>query len=252
MSGWSLTAALIKKHVGVLGDSIATAIASFDPETATQVDRDNLAAKLREVAMKLADAKHKNAAAQQAATDLATSIATDEKAAEILIAKFDKKEIDEATLNEFTSNLESNKEKLPGLQQDAAATQQLVDTLQDILNTVEKNLNEFDAKAKAAISSLNQARADEERANLRRQQQDELNALRSGTGGASTGLAALNRAADAARVRADAATTIADIGQKPIDRQNAVEEARRIAAGGADPATESAVERLRRVAAAGK
>ena len=50
----------------------------------------------------------------------------------------------------------------------------------------------------------------------------------------------------------DLRIAIADIGQKPIDRQSAVEEARRIAAGGADPATESAVERLRRVAAASK
>ena len=42
MSGWNLTFALVKKQVGVLGDNLATAIASFDPETATEVDRDRL------------------------------------------------------------------------------------------------------------------------------------------------------------------------------------------------------------------
>lgn len=247
MSGWSLTAALIKKHVGVLGDNIASAIASFDPETATQVDRDNLAAKLREVAVKLAEAKQKNDAAHTAASNLASSIANDQKAAEILIGKFEAKEIDEAMLNEFASELDANKARLPDLQQDAERSQQLVDTLQDILNTVEKNLSEFDSKAKDAMRNLAQARADGERAELRQQEQAELNHLMSGAGGASTGLNALNRAADKARVQADAAQTIADIGQKPIDRRNVVDEARRIAAGGADTATESAADRLRRV-----
>lgn len=252
MSGWKLTAALISKHVGVLGDRIATGIASFDPETATQVDRDNLQAKLREVAVKLADAKHKNEAAQKAATALETSIENDTKAADILIGKFEAKQIDEATLNEFANNLEADKARLPGVKQDAADAQQLVDTLKEILDTVEKNLADFDSKAKAAIRNLEQARADQLRADMRQQNQDELNRLKTGAGGKSTGLDALNRAADKARVQADAFQTLADIGQKPLDRANAVDEARRIAARGADPATESAAERLRRIASAGK
>ncbi|MBU9200153.1 hypothetical protein KTD31_01880 [Burkholderia multivorans] len=247
MSGWKLTTALLGKHVSVLGDKLASAIASFDPETATEVDRDALKEKLREVALKLADAKTKNTAAQNAANALATSIENDTKAAEILIAKLDKKEIDEATLNQFADNLEADKARLPGLQQDAASAQQLVDTLQEILDTVEKNLNEFDAKAKAAIRSLDQARADQQREEMRQQQQDELNRLRGTTSGTSTGLDALSRAADKARTQADAAKTLADIGQKPLDRANAVEEARRIAAGTAPAAAESAADRLRRI-----
>jgi len=248
MSGWKLTAALITKHVGVVGDHIATAIAAFDPETATQVDRDNLQAKLREVAVKLSDAKRKNDAAQQVAAALETSIDRDKKAAATLIAKLSEGKIDETTLNEFSDNLEADKARLPGLKQDAASAQQLVDTLQEILNTVEKNLNEFDAKAKAAMRNLEQARADKDSADMRQHQQAELNQLRAGAGGTSTGLSALNRAAEAARVQADAAQTLADIGQKPIDRANAVEEARRIAAGDAPAATESAADRLRRIA----
>ena len=249
MSGWKLTAALITKHVGVIGDRIATAIASFDPETATQVDRENLQDKLREVALKLADAKHKNDAAQKTASDLETSIANDRKAADILIGKFEAKQIDKATLNEFACSLEADQARLPSVKQDASDAQQLVDTLQEILDTVEKNLNDFDAKAKAAIRNLEQARADQERADLRQQHQAELNQLRTGTGGTSSGLAALNRAADKARVEADAAQTLADISQKPIDRAAVVEEARRIASGATPAAGESATERLRRIAA---
>ena len=47
---WGLTARLINKHFGALGDKIAEAIAGFDPETATEADRDRLAATLREAA----------------------------------------------------------------------------------------------------------------------------------------------------------------------------------------------------------
>lgn len=43
LNGWGLTARLISKHFGVLGDKISEAIANFDPETATEADRDRLA-----------------------------------------------------------------------------------------------------------------------------------------------------------------------------------------------------------------
>jgi chromosome segregation ATPase len=251
MSGWKLTAAILGKHAAVLGDKLAAGLAAWDPETATQVDRDKKAQELREVAVKLADAKQKNDAAQAAANSLEATIANDTRAAEVLIAKFNDKKIDEATLNEFASNLEANKAKLPGLQQDAADAQQLVDTLKEILDTVQKNIDDFDAKVRAATHTLEQAKADQHREELRQQNQHELNELRSGTGGASTGLAALERAAGQARVQADAAKTISDIGQKPLDRAAAVEEARRIAAGGADTAAESPADRLRRIASGG-
>lgn len=246
MSGWKLTAELITKHAGVLGDKLAMAIASADPETATEVDREALQGHLREVALKLADAKRKNDVAQQALTGLEASIASDTKTAEVLIAKHGEGKVDDVMLNEFAANLEASQARLPGVKQDAADAQQLVDTLKEILDAVEKNLNEFDAKAKAAIRGLQQAQADQQRAEMRQEQQAELSALRAGAGGTSTGLAALSRATDKARVQADAAQTIADIGQKPIDRANVVEEARRIAAG-TDTASESAVDRLRRI-----
>ncbi|ENZ78008.1 MULTISPECIES: hypothetical protein [Ralstonia] len=251
MSGWNLTFALVKKQVGVLGDNLATAIASFDPETATEVDRDRLKENLHQVALKLADAKHKNEAAQKAATDLEASIVTDKKAAETLLAKFEAKQVDETMLNEFAASLEADKARLPGMQQDAAAAQQLVDSLQEVLGMIEKNLDEFDAKAKAAIRTLQQAKTDQQRAEAQQHQQQELNQLRAGAGGTSTGLSALARAADKARVEADAAQTIADIGQKPIDRANMVDEARRIASGAAQAGTESAADRLRRAATGG-
>ncbi|MDN7576519.1 hypothetical protein QZM25_28300 [Burkholderia contaminans] len=247
MSGWKLATTLIAKHVGVLGDKLAQQLAAFDPETATQVDRDNLQARLHEVAVKLAEANQKNDTAQKAVKDLSTSIESDSKAAEVLIGKFEKNEVSEATLTQFTNDLEQRKQAVPRRQADADASAQLVATLQDILNTVEKQLSEFDAKARAAMADLAQAQADRQRAETMQQQQAELNRLQSGTGGALTGLGALQAAAARTRIEADAAQTVASIGQKPLDQQAAVDEARRIAAGGADAGSESVVDRLRRV-----
>ncbi|MEN2473257.1 MULTISPECIES: hypothetical protein [Burkholderia] len=247
MSGWKLVSSLLAKHVGTIGDRLAQQIAAFDPETATQVDRDNLQAKLHEVAVKLAEAKQKNNAAQSAASDLKASIDGDVKASAVLIDKFEKQEINEATLTQFTDDLERRKRDLPQRQAEADSTQQLVDTLQEILGTVETQLNAFDAKARAAMADLAQARADQERAELMQQQQNELNRLRSSVGSASTGIGALQAAATQARVAADAAQTVASIGQKPLDQQAAVEEARRIASGAASAGSESAIDRLRRI-----
>ena len=53
-SGWGLTARLVTKHFGALGNRIAEVIANFDPETATEADRDRLVATLRETAQVLA------------------------------------------------------------------------------------------------------------------------------------------------------------------------------------------------------
>ncbi|WP_423381294.1 hypothetical protein [Burkholderia sp. LMG 32019] len=247
MSGWKLVSSLLAKHVGTVGDRLAQQIAAFDPETATQVDRDNLQAKLHEVAVKLAEAKQKSNKAQTAAAELKASIDGDVKASVVLIDKFEKQEISEATLTQFTDDLERRKRDLPQREAEADSARQLVETLQEILGTVETQLNEFDAKARAAMADLAQAQADRERAQLMQQQQDELYRLRASTGSASTGLGALQAAAAQARVSADAAQTVASIGQKPLDQQAAVEEARRIAAGGTPAGSESVLDRLRRI-----
>lgn len=247
MSGWKLASALFVKQIGALGNSIAQALASFDPETATEVDRDNLKAKLREVAVKLAEARRKYDVEKKEADDLAAQIARDEAAAAVLIGKFEAGQIDEATLNEFANNLEDMKGRLPAEQQDVADAKELVDTLQSIIDDVEKKLTDFEANAQKALRAIAQAKADQERQSLRLQQQEEMRVLKSGMGSTSTAIGALNAKAEKLRVQADATRIQADIGQKPLDRANAVEEARRIAAGTNTPAAESAADRLRRL-----
>lgn len=248
MSGWKLSAALVAKHFSNLGDTVAVTLANFDPETATEVDREKLQEQLRQYALRLAEARRKYELEKKEADDLAALIAADEKTAVVLLEKFERNDgsVDEATLNEFASNLEAMKARLPGEEQDVKDAKDLLDALQDILNTVEKKLADFDRVAKETLNAINRAKADKERQDLRVQQQQEVASLRTGLGSASTALGALGKRAEQLRIQADATKIVADIGQKPLDRANAVEEARRIAAG-TSTAGESAADRLRRL-----
>ena len=83
-NGWALTARLISKHFGALGDRVSEAIASFDPETATEADRDRLADTLRSAAQKLAAARAAFNKERDDVVRLRELIATDEKAAQTL------------------------------------------------------------------------------------------------------------------------------------------------------------------------
>lgn len=244
---WNLTRKLLAAKLSGFGETIAQALAAFDPVTATSVDRNNLAEKLREVAMKLAGAKAELAKETQEAKTLAEQIARDEKAAKTLIEKHGRGEVDDATLNQFADNLEEMRARLPREQQDVTEAKELVDTLQDILNTIETKLSEFDKAAEQATRAIAQAQADKERQDLRLQNQAEMRSLQTGLGSSSTALGALSRRAEQLRQEADAKGIEAEIGQRPLDRANAVEEARRIAEGSAVPAGESAADRLRRM-----
>lgn len=249
---WKLVGALLAKHASLVGDNLAQFIASYDPETATQVDRDALNARLHEVVLKHSKALQDYGKAKTVADDLAAQIETDKKASEILIQKFEAKDpkVTEAMLNRFAANLEASKAKLPGLRQAEDDAKDLVDKLQEVVDAIEKNLEEFDAKRTEALNRLQQADAVKLQAQVRRDNQEELNRLAGGSQGVSTGLQALNRAADKAQVEADAANTLADIGDKPANEQRVIDEARQLASSTAAPAGESAADRLRRAASA--
>ncbi|HXA46758.1 MAG TPA: hypothetical protein VNW52_03940, partial [Burkholderiaceae bacterium] len=122
-SGWGLTARLISKHFGVLGDKVAEAIANFDPETATEADRDRLAGALRDVAQKLAVARAAFDKEHADVEKLRGLIANDEKASATLAERLASGKISEATVNLFCDELEANKAKLPVEMQQEADSQ---------------------------------------------------------------------------------------------------------------------------------
>ncbi|WP_229259911.1 hypothetical protein [Duganella aquatilis] len=182
LNGWGLTARLITKHFGALGNRVSEAIANFDPETATEADRDRLADNLRSAAQKLAAA---HAAFDKEAGDvvkLRQLIATDEQAAGTLAERLASGKISESTITLFCDELEANKARMPQELQEEADAKQYMNELQTIVDALSKQLAEFDAQAKKALQALSSARAQQDLQQLRAERQAQLTGLQGMSG----------------------------------------------------------------------
>jgi hypothetical protein len=244
-NGWGLTARLISKHFGALGDRVSEAIANFDPETATEADRDRLADSLRGTAQKLAAAR---AAFDKEAADvvkLRQLIATDEQAAGTLADRLASGKISEATITLFCDELEANKQRLPQELQEEADARQYMDELQTIVDALSRQLAEFDSAAKKAMRALASARAQQDLQQLRAERQAQLAGL-SGMRGNSSALNALTRRAQAINNEAAGLKIVTDIGQRPYEQAAELEAIRKSVS---QPAlgNESALARLQRL-----
>jgi hypothetical protein len=246
-SGWGLTARLVSKHFGALGDRISEAIANFDPETATEADRDRLVDTLRDTAQLLATARASFDKEHKDVTNLQTLIAGDERAAEKLAERLAAGTISEATVTLFCDELESNKARLPQEVQEEADARAYMDELQKIVDALSQQLAEFDAQARKAIQQLAAAKAQKELQELRVERQSQLAGL-SNMKGNSTALNALTRRAQAVSNEAAGLRIVADIGQKPLDQQAELDAIRK-SVSQPETAGESALERLKRLSA---
>lgn len=244
-SGWGLTARLITKHFGVLGDRVSEAIANFDPETATEADRDRLADTLRATAQMLASARSAFDKEHNDVVSLRNLIANDEKATEKLAERLAAGTISEATVTMFCDELESNKSRLPQELQEEADAKAYMDELQKIIDALSQQLAEFDAQAKKALQALSQAKAQKDLQEMRMERQQQLAGL-TGMKGNSTALNALTRRAQAVTNEAAGMRIVADIGQKPLDQAAEIDAIRKSVAQ-ADTSGETALERLKRL-----
>jgi chromosome segregation ATPase len=246
-NGWALTARLISKHFGALGDRVSEAIASFDPETATEADRDRLADTLRSAAQKLASARSAFDKERADVVRLRELIATDEKAAGTLGERLAAGKISEATINLFCDELESNKNRLPQEIQEEADAQAYMDELQKIVDALSQQLADFDAAAKKARQALASAQAQRDLQSVRAERQEQLASL-SGMRGNTSALNALTKRAQRIANEAEGMKIVSDIGQRPYD-QAAEIEAIRNSVTQPGSGNESALERLKRLSA---
>jgi len=246
-SGWGLTARLISKHFGVLGNRISETIANFDPETATEADRDRLADTLRETAQVLAKARSAFDKEHQDVVNLRALIENDEKATEKLAERLAAGSISEATVTMFCDELEANKGRLPQEIQEEADAKAYMDELQKIIDALSQQLSEFDAQAKKAMQQLAAAKAQKDLQEMRMERQAQLSGL-SGMQGNSTALNALTRRAQAVSSEAEGLRIVADIGQKPLDQKAELDAIRKSVASD-DKAGETTLERLKRLSA---
>ncbi len=245
-SGWGLTGRLISKHFAVLGDKVSEAIANFDPETATEADRDGLQATLLSTAQKLAAARASFNKEHEDVVNLQRLMDTDEQALTVLGQRLAAGTISEATVTVFCDELEANKAKLPAEIQEETDAKTYMDELQSIVNAFSQRLAEFDAIAKKSLQQLESAKAQKDLQELRAQRQEELNGLKTSVGN-STALGALQRRAQSVANEAAGLKIVADINQKPIDQANEIDAIRKSVAAGT--LSETPMARLARLSA---
>ena len=215
-NGWNLTGRLITKHFGLMGDSIASMIANFDPETATEADRDNLASRLQEVAAKYSKASTDFTKEHQDVVTLTQQIAQDQNVAAALGARLAAGTIDEATASAFCDELEAEKARLPGEIQEETDAGAFMGELKSIMDALSDQLSKFDAAANKVKKEMAMAQAQMDLQKTRQEQQEELRSL-SGMGSPSSAMAALQKRSEAMRDQAAGMKIVTDIGNKPAD-----------------------------------
>lgn len=234
-NGWGLTGRLISKHFGAMGDSIASMIANFDPETATEADRDNLASRLQQVAVKYGQAKTDFEKEHNSVIALNIAIANDVNVAAALGARLAAGTIDEATATMFCDELEAEKARLPGEMQQEHDAQAFMDELKAILDQMSQQLSQFDAQATKVKREMASAQAQMDLQNTRRDQQEELRSLGGASGGSpSSAMSALQQRAAQMKAQAEGMRVVTDIGNKPADDKAKLDALRSsVASGGA-------------------
>lgn len=245
-SGWSLTGRLIAKHFGGLGEKIAQALASFDPETATEADRDQLAARLRDVATKLAQAKTSFAKEQKDVDDLRTRIEKDTLVASKLAERLAAGTVDEATVNLFCDELEAAEARLPLEEQEANDARDFMNELESIVKEISKQLELFDQHAKRAKQELEMARQRMANEQLRTQRNEELRDAANGRG-ASTALAALQARTAKLNAQTEGMRTVNEVTAAPAKKAAALDALREEVLSGAT-GKPTAADRLSRFA----
>ena len=245
-SGWSLTGRLIAKHFGGLGEKIAQALASFDPETATEADRDQLAARLRDVATKLAQAKTSFAKEQKDVDDLRTRIEKDTLVASKLAERLAAGTVDEATVNLFCDELEAAEARLPLEEQEANDARDFMNELESIVKEISKQLELFDQHAKKAKQELEMARQRMANEQLRTQRNEELRDAANGRG-ASTALAALQARTAKLNAQTEGMRTVNEVTAAPAKKAAALDALREEVLSG-ETGKPTAADRLSRFA----
>lgn len=188
-SGWGLTARLISKHFGVLGERVSQAIASFDPETASEAERDRLAHTLRETAQVLASARTAFAKENEEVIILRTLIANDEKATEKLAVRLAAGTISEATVTLFCDELEANKARLPQELPEESDARACMDEWQKLVDALSEQLAAFDVQARKTERAVIAAQAEKASHAVHMERHRQL----AGMQGSSSALHALTR-----------------------------------------------------------
>lgn len=218
MGTFSLLGRLFGAQVDQAGESLVGALVAFDPETATEVDRDALVEKIQDVAKKFAEAKqdydkeYNDVVVQQ--KQLNEYLAT----LDIMVGQLERQEITQSVFDEFFAGIEESQAQLAQEEEEAAEAKAVKDELDEILKVLTQQMNDFDRVTTKALRDVKLAESQAEKEKLKAERQAELANLKNGIGGESTAVKKLQEMAKQAKIEAEAAKTVREVTSKPVSQ----------------------------------
>jgi hypothetical protein len=246
MGTFSLLGRLFGAQVDQAGESLVGALVAFDPETATEVDRDALAEKIQNVAKKFAEAKQDYDKEQNDVVVKQNQINEYLATLDIMVGQLDRQEISQAAFDDFYAGIEEAQAQLPQEIEEAAEAKAVKDELDDILKILTSQLHDFDKITTKALRDVKLAESQVEKEKLKAERQSELANLKNGIGAESTAVRKLQEIANKAKIEAEAAKTVREITAKPQSQSEKMEAMMAQAKQASAPAvsTMSAAERV--------
>ncbi|MCX7066557.1 MAG: hypothetical protein NTW85_02500 [Methylococcales bacterium] len=215
MGTFSLLGRLFGAQVDQAGESLVGALVAFDPETATEVDRDALAEKIQGVARKFAEAKQDYDKEQNDVVVKQAQIDEYLATLDVMVGQLERQEISQAAFDGFFAGIEESQAQLAQEVEEATEAKAVKDELDDILKILTQQLNDFDKVTTKALRDMKLAESQVEKEKLKTERQAELSNLKSGLGADSTAVRKLQEIAKKAKIEADAAKTVREITAKP-------------------------------------
>lgn len=246
MGTFSLLGRLFGAQVDQAGESLVGALVAFDPETATEVDRDALAEKIQNVARKFAAAKQDYDKEQNDVVVKQAQINEYLGSLDVMVGQLERQEITQSVFDDFYAGIEEAQVQLVQEQEEAAEAKAVKDELDDILKILTSQLHDFDKITTKALRDVKLAESQVEKEKLKAERQAELANLKKGIGGESTAVRKLQEIANKAKIEAEAAKTVREITAKPQSQEEKMAAIMAQAKQAAAPAasTMSAAERV--------
>lgn len=218
MGTFSLLGRLFGAQVDQAGESLVSALVAFDPETATQVDRDALVEKIQKVAEKFAAAKQDYDKEQNDVVVKQAQINEYLATLDVMIAQLEKQEISQSVFDDFCAGIEESQQQLQQEIEEANEAKAVKDELEEILKVLTQQMNDFDRVTSKALRDVKLAESQKEKEKLKAERDEELSNLKRGLGGESTAVKKLQEIAQKAKIEAEAAKTVREIAQKPVSQ----------------------------------
>jgi hypothetical protein len=246
MGTFSLLGKLFGAQVNQAGEGLVSALVAFDPETATEVDRDALVEKIQTVAEKFAAAKHDYDKEQNDVVVKKAQINEYLATLDLMVGQLERQEISQSDFDAFFAGIEEAQAQLVQEEEEAAEAKAVKDELDDILKILTQQMNDFDRVRNKALRDMELAESQKEKEQLKSERQAELANLKKGIGGESSAVKKLQELANKAKIEAEAAKTVREVTTQPLSQADKMAEIMAKAKQSAAPAasTMSAAERV--------